>query len=322
MRTAIKYLLLPAFLVVGAARADYPERSVKLIVPYAPAGVSDGLARILAEGMAKELGQPVVIENKPGANTRIATQMVARARPDGYTLLLSSSASMVLNPLLYKKVGYSPVGDFRQLAILAEVPLVVVTNPQSKVATLTEFAQAAKAQNGRWNYASVGLGNPLQLTTEMLKSELAIDLAHVPYNGSAPALASLLANETQLMVDVLATSLPHIRAGKLQALAVTSDRRNKLLPQVPTVAESGYPEFRAATWFGIAAPSGTPPAVLTKLQMVVANASSSAAIAAWADVQGLVLQPPRSDVELLRYIERDRSSWEKTIRARNIVLED
>ena len=226
------------------ALAAYPDRPIKLVVPYTPGGSTDQFGRAMAEGMSRELKQAVVVENRPGANTMVGTQGVARAQPDGYTILMGSSASMVLNPMLYKKTGYDPK-DFKVILIGIEVPLVVVTNNQVPASNIKDFAAYAKAAGGKLNYSSVGLGNPLQLATEMLKSELGIEMTHVPYNGSAPALGSLLANDTQLMVDVVSTSLPHIKAGKLKALAVTGRSRLEVLPNVPTVAESGYPNFHA-----------------------------------------------------------------------------
>jgi tripartite-type tricarboxylate transporter receptor subunit TctC len=320
---AMLAVLLAALTVLaGVGRAaDYPDRPIKLVVPYTPGGSADVLARALADGLGKELGQAVVVENKPGANTMIAAQAVARAQGDGYTLLLSSSASMVLNPLLYRKINYDARKDFQILSVLAEVPLVVVTNQQVPARNLKAFADYAKQQKGALNYGSVGLGNPLQVATEMLKDELNVEIAHVPYNGSAPALAALLANDTQLMVDVVGTSVPHIRGGKLKALAVTGSERHKQLPDVPTVAESGYPGFRAATWFGIAAPAATSPAVAAKIQAAAAKASASPPFRAVLDAQGLVPQPPRSNADIAQYVERDRTGWEKVIQARGIRLE-
>lgn len=191
--------------------AAFPDRPVKLVVPYTPGGSADQLARVLAERLSQELGQPVVVENKPGANTMIAATQVARAQPDGYTVFLASNASMVLNPMLYQKISYDAARDFRLLSVVAELPLVVVANNDVPAATLAQFVDYAQARPGKLNYASVGIGNPLQLATELLKSRTGIDVAHIPYNGSAPALSSLMGNDTQLMVDVISTSLPLVR---------------------------------------------------------------------------------------------------------------
>lgn len=310
-------------LAIGHAPATFaawPERPVKLVVPYTPGGSTDQFGRALAEGMARDLKQPVVVENRPGANTMVGTQSVARAQPDGYTMLMGTSASMVLNPMLYKKTGYDPK-DFKVITIGIEVPLVVVTNTQVPAANTRDFAAYAKAAGGKLNYSSVGLGNPLQLATEMLKSELGIDMTHVPYNGSAPALSALLANDTQLMVDVVSTSLPHIKAGKLKALAVTSNARLDVLPNVPTVAESGYPGFHAATWFGLAVPAQTPPEAVARLQAAAARVLTDPQFRSTFGALGLVVQAPRTQAEIDRYVAADRDNWGKVIRANHISLD-
>ncbi|WP_454723321.1 MULTISPECIES: Bug family tripartite tricarboxylate transporter substrate binding protein [Cupriavidus] len=304
-----------------AAAGAFPDRPVKLVVPYTPGGSADQLARALADGMGRELKQPVVVENRPGANTMIAATSVARASADGYTVLLASNASMVLNPMLYKKVGYDARRDFKVISVAAEIPLVVVTNNQVPAANVREFAGYAKANAGKLNYASVGLGNPLQLATEMLKTELGIDLTHVPYNGSAPALAALLANDVQLMIDVVSTSLPHIKAGKLKALAVTSKERLEVLPDVPTVAESGHPNFQAATWFGLAVPAQTPPEAIARLQAAAAKATGEAPFRQTFAALGLVIQRPRDSAELQRYVDADRARWGSVIQANHIALD-
>lgn len=305
-----------AFAHAGA----FPERPIKLVVPYTPGGSTDQFGRALAEGMSRELKQTVVVENRPGANTMVGTQSVARAPADGYTMIMASSASMVLNPMLYKRTGYDPK-DFKVFLIGTEVPLVIVTNNQVPASGTRDFASYAKAAGGKLNYSSVGLGNPLQLATEMLKTELGIELTHVPYNGSAPALSALLANDVQLMVDVVSTSLPHIRAGKLKALAVTSRTRLEVLPNVPTMAESGYPDFHAATWFGLAVPAHTPPDVVTRLQSAASQVLGDAQFRATFAALGLVVQSPRTQAEIDRYVTTDRETWGKVIRANRISLD-
>ncbi|MBY4733648.1 Bug family tripartite tricarboxylate transporter substrate binding protein [Cupriavidus pauculus] len=323
MNRRILLMLAAALSVAVAAPATFaawPERPIKLVVPYTPGGSTDQFGRALAEGMTRGLKQPVVVENRPGANTMVGTQSVARAQPDGYTVLMGTSASMVLNPLLYKKTGYDPK-DFKVILIGIEVPLVVVTNNQVQASNLKDFAAYAKAAGGKLNYSSVGLGNPLQLATEMLKSELGIDMTHVPYNGSAPALSALLANDVQLMVDVVSTSLPHIKAGKLKALAVTGRSRLEVLPNVPTVAESGHPNFHAATWFGLAVPAQTPPEAVGKLQAAASHVLTEAAFRNTFSALGLLVQAPRTQAEIDRYVAADRESWGKVIRDNHISLD-
>lgn len=303
------------------AWAAFPDRPVKLVVPYTPGGAADQLSRVLAERLSRELGQPVVVENKPGANTMIAATQVARAQPDGYTLFLASNASMVLNPMLYRKIAYDAERDFRVLSVVAELPLVVVANNAVPAATWAQFVAYAKSRPGKLNYASVGIGNPLQLATELLKSRTGIDVAHIPYNGSAPALSSLMANDTQLMVDVISTSLPLVKENKIKALAVTTAERLPVLPDVPTVAESGYPDFRAATWFGIAVPQATPAAEARSLQDAVARVMAQADFRERFQTLGLVIQTPRDQAETDRYVAEDRKRWGAVIEANQIKLD-
>lgn len=310
-----------AFAGPPAALASFPDRPVKLVVPYTPGGSADQLSRMLAEGLSRDLGQPVVVENKPGANTMIAATQVARSAPDGYTLLLASNASMVLNPMLYQRIAYDAARDFRVLGIAAELPLVVVANNEVPAATLAEFVGYAKARPGKLNYASVGIGNPLQLATELLKSRTGMDVAHIPYNGSAPALTSLMGNDTQLMVDVISTSLPLVRERKIKALAVTTGERLAVLPDVPTVAESGFPGFRAATWFGVAVPSAVPRAEAQRLRAAVDKVLKDPAFRGRFEPLGLVIQAPRSQADVDAYVEEDRQRWGAVIKANAIKLD-
>lgn len=303
------------------ALAAFPDRPVKLVVPYTPGGAADQLSRVLAERLSKELLQTVVVENKPGANTMIAATQVARSQPDGYTLFLASNASMVLNPMLYQKIAYDAARDFRVLSVVAELPLVVVANNQVPVTTLAQFVSYAKTQPGKLNYASVGIGNPLQLATELLKLRTGIDVAHIPYNGSAPALSSLMANDTQLMVDVISTSLPLVKENKIKALAVTTTERLAVLPDVPTVAESGFPGFRAATWFGVAVPQATPAPEAARLQQAVANVMRQPDFRERFQTLGLVIQAPRDQAETDAYVQEDRTRWGAVIQANHIKLD-
>ncbi|WP_414638704.1 Bug family tripartite tricarboxylate transporter substrate binding protein [Achromobacter sp.] len=306
---------------IPQAWAAFPDRPVKLVVPYTPGGAADQLSRVLAERLSRELSQPVVVENKPGANTMIAATQVARAQPDGYTVFLASNASMVLNPMLYRKIAYDAARDFRVLSVVAELPLVVVANNEVAAATLAQFVTVAKARPGKLNYASVGIGNPLQLATELLKARTGIDMAHIPYNGSAPALSSLMANDTQLMVDVISTSLPLVKENKIKALAVTTAERLPVLPDVPTVAESGFPGFRAATWFGIAVPMATPAAEARVLQDAIARVVVQPDFRERFQTLGLAIQAPRDQAAVDRYIAEDREQWGAVIRANAITLD-
>jgi len=304
----------------ACASPDFPQRPLTLVVPYAPGGSADQLGRAVAPLMSASLGQTVVVDNKPGANTQIAASTVARAAPDGYTLLMASSASMVLNPLLYKSISYN-VDDLATLAVVAEIPLVAVVNPSVPVSTLAELVAHDKANPGKLNYASVGKGNPIHLAAEMLKLRTGMTAVHVPYNGSAPALSGLMANDVQLMMDVVSTSLPLIRAGKLRALAVSSAERLPPLPHVPTVAESGYPGYQAATWFGLALPTGVPADIRATLQAAADKAMSSESLRDTFNNLGLIVQTPRSPEALATYVADDRERWKTTIDKNDITLD-
>lgn len=305
----------------SAALAAFPDKPIKLVVPYTPGGAADQLSRVLAEGLSRDLGQAVVVENKPGANTMIAATYAARSAPDGYTVFLSSNASMVLNPMLYQRISYDAARDFRALTIVAELPLVLVASNAVPAANLAEFVTYAKTRPGKLNYASVGIGSPLQLAIELLKSRTGIDLTHVPYNGSAPALTSLMSNDTQLMADVVSTSLPLVREHKLKALAVTTSDRLAVLPDVPTVAESGFPGFRAATWFGLVVPQATPQAEAQRLQAAVDKVLRDPALRERFEPLGLVIQAPRSQAEVDAYVQEDRQRWGAVIEANQIKMD-
>lgn len=303
------------------AQADYPGKPLKLVAPYAPGGSADLLARTLATHLSAEIKQPVVVENKPGANTMIAATAVARAPADGYTLLLASNASMVLNPLLYKKLSYEPAKDLVMTNILAEAPLVLVTNSQTGIRNVAELKAYAQAHAGRLNYSSIGLCNPLQLTTELIKSRLGVEATHIPFNGSAPALTALMSNETQLMVDVVGTSLPQIKAGKLVPIATTASVRSSFLPDTPTIAESGFPGFKAATWFGVAVPSGTPAAASVRLKAAIDAVVQKPEFIAALNAQYLAGRKPQTQQELDAFLKEDSAMWRKVIADNRIALE-
>ena len=325
MNKAIALLLAAAATAAAApgfAQSDYPSRPIKLIAPYAPGGSVDVLARTLATHLSTELKQSVVVENRPGANTMIAASAVARSPADGYTLLLASNASMVLNPLLYKKLSYNPDRELKLTNILAEAPLVLITNSQTGIKNVADLKAYSKAHAGKLNYSSVGLGNPLQLTTELIKSCLDVAATHIPFNGSAPALTALMANDTQLMVDVAGTSLPHIKAGKLVAIATTGPERSQFLPQTPTIAESGVPGFRASTWFGIAVPAGTPADARNTLQAAVNKVMLNPEFASALGNQTLAARKPQTQAQLDDFLAADGQMWRKVIADNAIALEN
>ncbi len=307
--------------VAAPAWAAYPEKPIKLVVPYTPAGAADQLARALAQNMGQALGQAVVVENKPGASTKIGATQVARSPADGYTLFLASNSSMVLNPLLYKKFPYDPERDYRIVSIVADIPLVVITNEKSGLDSMQKFVDYAKQHPGKLNYASVGNGNPLHLATELLLGQYGIKATHVPYNGSAPALTSLMSNDTQLMIDVISTSLPLIKDGKIKALAVTSPKRLDVLPDVPSVSEIGKTNYQASTWFGIAVPKSTPDTVVDALRTAIDTTLKNESFQKRFETLGLYVQQPREQHQVDQFVDEDRAKWKTVIENNRISLD-
>jgi tripartite-type tricarboxylate transporter receptor subunit TctC len=253
-----------------AVRAqDYPARPIRLVVPFPPGGPTDVLARIVAIRLGERLGQPVVVDNKPGASGMIGADMVAKAAPDGYTLLANASIH-VINPSLYPKTAYDAIADFAPVSNLADVPLVLAVHPKLAARSVKELVALAKSSKTSLAFASAGNATSQHLSGEAFKIVAGIDMLHVPYKGSAPALTDLIGGQVQLMFDSLPSAMPHLKAGTIRPLAVTTLKRSSALPDVPTVAESGYPGFGISTWYGVWAPAATPPAVVQRLSREIA----------------------------------------------------
>ena len=249
----------------------FPAKPIRLVMPYTPGGSSDILARPIANEMSKSLGQPVLIEYKPGAGSTIGADYIAKSAPDGYTLVMLLTAHAI-NATLVPKLPYDTVKDFSSVTLAATLPLVVVVNAQSNIRTLQDLIAAAKANPGKLNYGSAGAGNTSHLAVEYFKSVVGIDLTHVPYKGSGPAVAGLLGREVDLMFDSLSSSLAQIQAGKFRAIGVSTAKRSQVLPQVPTIAESGVPGFDISAWYGVFAAAGTPAPVVQKLNAEIIKA--------------------------------------------------
>lgn len=253
------------------AQADYPNRVVRLIVPFSAGGAADAIARPFAAELAKKLGQAVIVENKPGANSTLGVQFVARAPADGYTLLFGSDAGLSLAPNTQPNLGYDVARDFAPIAVLAFVSQVLVVNERSPIRSVQDFARAAQTQAGSLSYASIGIGSLSHMSMEALAKRMNATMVHVPYQGVAPAITDLIGGQVQAMLAAVATPLPHIKAGKLRAIGFAGPARSPLLPDVPTIAEQGYPGFLSQGWFGVMAPAATPPAVVAKLRAAVAE---------------------------------------------------
>jgi tripartite-type tricarboxylate transporter receptor subunit TctC len=256
---------------LGWAQA-YPTKQVQIIVPWPPGGPTDTAARPLAKGLQDELGKPFVIDNRSGAGGNIGTELVTKAAPDGYTLLATSSAPIVINPSIYKKMPFDPQKDLAPITNLLRVPLVLVVNPAVPAKNLQELIAYIKSKKGDIQYASSGNGTPQHLTTELFKTTTKLEMIHVPYKGSAPAITDLLGGHVPLMFDSTVAIVPHIKAGKVRAIAVTGAKRSPELPDVPTFAEAGMPGFESYAWYGFFAPAKTPPEVIAKLNAAALKA--------------------------------------------------
>ncbi|NYI02032.1 Bug family tripartite tricarboxylate transporter substrate binding protein [Cupriavidus plantarum] len=260
-----------------AQSTSYPDRPIRLVVPFAAGGATDVLGRLLAVGLGEKLGQSVVVENKPGAGTVVGATQVAKAAPDGYTLLLASNSTLTLNPAIRQNLAYDANKSFTALGQVADMALVLVANNDTHIASLKDLVAQAKAQPDKFSYGSFGAGSSVHFGAEMLKSTTGIRMVHVPFNGSAPSLTALVGGQVPVSVDTVVASQPLIKSGKIKPLAVLSAQRQRALPQVPTVAESGYPGFEMGSWFALMAPAGLPAPVQQKLEKALADVASAPA---------------------------------------------
>lgn len=311
--------LLIAITSLGATESraqNFPSKSVRLIVPFPPGGPADVLGRLYAEKLSAAWSQPVVVENRAGAAGNIGSDMTAKASPDGYTLLLIAS-SHVINSALYDKLPYDPIKDFTPLSQVAYYSLVLVAHPSVPAQSLSELVALAKAQPGKLALVSAGNGTPTHLTAELFRTAAQIDFLHVPYKGAAPATNDLLAGQGQLMFNNPVSALPHVTAGKLKALAVTGTQRSALAPDIPTIAESGYPGFEAGTWYAFLAPAGLPPEILKKLStdiVAITKQDDLKARFAKMGIEALGSTPE----QLSEVMQADFIKWSAVIRNANI----
>ncbi len=251
------------------AQAPYPNKSITIIVPFPAGGTTDILARIVGQALTTELGQSVVVDNRAGAGGNIGGQLAAKAPADGYTLFMGTVGTQAINAALYKKMPFDPIKDFAPLSRVANVPNLLVANPKQPYKNVQELIAYAKAHPGEVYFASSGNGTSIHLSGELFALMAKVDIVHVPYKGSAPAMTDLLGNQTAIMFDNLPSAIQHVRSGKLRALAVTTARRSPELPDVPTIAEAGVPGYEAASWFGLLAPAATPAPIVAKLNAAI-----------------------------------------------------
>jgi tripartite-type tricarboxylate transporter receptor subunit TctC len=322
-RAAVRRFALAAatvMLATGSAQAGFPDKPIHVIVPFAPGGGTDAVARILGDAMSGLLGQQIVVENKPGAAGNIALETVAKAAPDGYTLLLGFSTSLTVNPSLYKSNPVDVQKDLAPVALLVSAQYVLVVNPKLKVNSVAELVAKAKAEPGKLNYASGGKGTPLHLGAEMLKSRAGIDMVQISYRGGGPASKSVMANETQVLFGSFPSTLPKIQDGALKALAVTGPKRAAALPNVPTMEEAGYPGFLVTSWYGFMAPAGTPKPVIDKLGKAAADALAMPEVRKKIEATGQEVESGNA-AKLASMIKEDIARWRKVLQDAGIKPE-
>lgn len=318
MRKVFLMGLMALAVIAGptAGRAEFPERPVRIIVPFPPGGGTDIISRVLGAGMSTELGQPVIIENKPGGGTVVGTAVAASSAPDGYTLVMATFAHAV-NPSLKAKLPYDTFKAFTPVALVARSYNIVVVRPDSGFATTQDLIAAAKASPGTLNYGSFGIGTSAHLAGELFKYLAKVDITHVPYQGAALALTDLLAGHIQMMFTTVSSVSSYIQASRLRALAVTSGQRSSAFPDLPTVAESGVPGYVAESWYGLYAPAGTPAPAIARLNQSVRKAVTSAAFEKLESTEGLTVAVGQPE-ELDRYVRGEAARWRDVIEAAHI----
>jgi len=312
---AVVLAVAVAFGVVApfaTGQSTYPTRPVRLVVPFPAGGTTDIIARATAQKLSEAWGQQVIVDNRPGAGGNVGSELVAKSAPDGYTLLMGTVGTHAINPSLYAKMPYDHVKDFVPVILVAGVPNVLVVNPELPVKSVPELIAYAKANPGKLNFASSGNGTSIHLSGELFKAMTGVQMTHVPYKGSAPALTDLVGGQVQLMFDNLPSSLAFIKAGKLRALAVTSTARAAALPDVPTVGDF-VPGFEASSWFGILAPAGTPPAIIAKIngeatKWLATPEAKDKLTAQGANVAG------GSPQDFAKHIQAETAKWAKVVK--------
>ena len=322
IRTRLALVAASAVLlsVAPVVATDYPSRPVTLVVAFTPGGPSDVLARIVGKKMEQLLGQPFVIENRPGAGGNIAAEGVAHSAPDGYTLLMGNNSILATNEALYKHINYSPGKDFIPITLIGTQANILVVNSDVAAHSLKELIALAKAQPGKINFASSGYGAAAHLAGELFKSEARIDIVHVPYKGAAPALQDVIAGHDQMMFATAASVIGHIEGGRVRALAVTTLRRTKILPDIPTMDEAGLQGFDASTWHGLVAPAGTPPQVIAALHDAAVKALHDPGVEASLGKLGvdIVGDTPQ---EFQAYINSEIPKWTAIVKASGATLD-
>ena len=309
--------LLAVLAQIALAQGGFPVRTITMVVGFAPGGGTDTVARIVAKKVGDSVGQTVIVENKAGAGGTVAVHQVAKSAPDGYTIVLANVGSLAVAPYLIAKLPYDPLRDLAPITMAVEFPNVLVVQPSMPAKTLAEFVQLAKASPGTIGYGSSGIGGIGHLAGALLGIVANIDIVHVPYKGGGPAMQDLLGGQIPAMIATPPTALPHVKAGKIRALATTGAARAALMPDVPTVAESGYPGYEATNWYAYLAPAGTPKDVLARLHRELVEALNAPDVREQLDRQGIEAKPGTPE-ELTKYMERELATWGKVVKTAKI----
>ena len=314
--------LVAALTLSLAAAAEWqPSHPIRIVVPFAPGGQPDVVARALAEPLSKSLGQPVIVENRPGAGGNIAADAVAKSTPDGHTLLMGTNGPLAVSPAIYKDLPYDPLKDLAPITLVGTSPNLIAVNPRLGVTTLKGLVDKAKAEPGKLNFSSVGKGSISQLSMELLNSIAGIDTVHIPYNGGAPAVAALIAGDVQILSLNPTALIPQVAAGKARVVAQTSAKRSPLIPDVPTVAESGYPGFEADVWMAVMAPAKTPPEAIARLNAELVKIIRSPQLRdtlwnrQWIDPVG------SRPEEVTAVLQREGAKWARVVKAARIAVD-
>src|SRR3984885_8705497 len=320
MAAALVGLLALASVTTLAGAANYPARTITVVVGFPPGGASDILARILTDKLSRLLGQPVIVDNRPGAGGNVAGEFVAHAAPDGYTLLIGNNAILATNASLYSNVGFDAVKDFAPVSLIGTQANVLVVNPNVPAHSLAELIALAKANPGKLNFASSGYGLAAHLAGELFKAQAQIDIVHVPYKGSAPALEDVIAGQDQMMFATTSGVMGFLTNGQVRALAVTTLKRTAILPDIPTMDEAGLPGFEATTWHGLVAPAGTPPAVIDTLHRALVEALNDLDVQKKLAALGVDIGPD-TPAEFSAYIKAEIPKWAAIIKASGAKVE-
>jgi tripartite-type tricarboxylate transporter receptor subunit TctC len=318
LKASLARLLVAAMALALAAddaqAQTYPSKPIRMVVPFTPGGTTDILARTVGQKMGEAWGQPVVVDNRPGAGGNIGSELVAKSAPDGYTLLMGTISTHAINASLYKRLPFDPTRDFAPVSRVGTLPNILIVHPSVPVKSVKELIELAKSKPGDLNFASSGVGTSLHLSGELFNSMAGVKLVHVPYKGSSPALADLLGGQVKIMFDNLPSALPHVKAGKLKPLAVTGAKRAGVLPEVPTVIGSGLPGFEVTSWFAVFAPAKTAKDIITKLNGEIVKILNSADVKEKLTQLGVDAAPTTPE-ELAAFAKAETEKWGKVVKA-------